>query len=134
LPLILLLFNLRDVTADTIQDSPDSWPSKLDLVGFTYRTFGGVDEQGLGTPDRTVQWFIGWLAKSRYSPQPYEQLAQILRTQGAPGDSDRILYAGRERTRHNSSGLDYLWQSTLKFVIGMAITFGGRFYGWALCG
>jgi len=28
------LLILRNVTADTIQDSPDSWPLKLDLVGF----------------------------------------------------------------------------------------------------
>ena len=32
------LLILRNVTADTVQDSPDSWPHKLDLVGFTYRT------------------------------------------------------------------------------------------------
>jgi hypothetical protein len=113
------LLILRNVTADTIQDSPESWPLKLDLVGFTYRTFGGVDERGSGTStDRNVGWFVDWLGKSNYSPQPYEQLAQVLRIQGGPGDADRILYAGRERTRLNSSGLDYLWQSTLKFVIG----------------
>ncbi len=61
---------------------------------------------------------MDWLARSNYSPQPYEQLAHVLRVQGAPDDADRILYAGRERTRLDSSGLEYLWQSILKFVIG----------------
>lgn len=53
-----------------------------------------------------------------YSPQPYEQLARILRTQGRPGEADTILYAGRERERLDSSGSLYLWLSTLKIIIG----------------
>ena len=85
------LLILRNVTAEEIQDSPDSWPPKLDLVGFTYRTFGGVDEHGQA---RRVDWFIEWLGKGSYSPQPYEQLAQVLRTQGAPGDSDKFFMQG----------------------------------------
>ncbi len=113
------LLILRNVTADTIVDSPNSWPFKLDLVGFTYRALGGVDERGLGAvTDRSAGWFVNWLGRSNYSPQPYEQLAKVLRVDGDPGDADKILYAGRERIRINSSGLDYVWQSILKFVIG----------------
>ena len=113
------LLILRNVSTDMVQELPDSWPPKLDLIGFSYRTIGGIDDRGLGTvADRDVRWFVDWLRKSNYSPQPYDQLAHVLRVQGGPDDADRILYAGRERTRLNSSGLEYLWQSILKFVIG----------------
>ena len=110
---------LRNVTADAIQDLSASWPTKVDLVGFTYRNLGGLDDE-ISDPiaDRDVEWFVDWLGRSHYSPQPYEQLAGVLRAQGRPGEADRILYAGRERERLGSSGLDYLWQSVLKIVIG----------------
>ena len=105
---------LRNVTVDAIQDLPNSWPSTLDLVGFTYRNLGGLGS----IADRDAEWFVDWLSRSRFSPQPYEQIARILRTQGRPGEANTILYAGRERERLDSSGSLYLWLSTLKIIIG----------------
>ena len=114
---ILLLRNAR---VDAVQDVEDAWPDALDLTGFTYRSLGGLQAlAGEAMADRPAKWFEDWLAKQvRYSPQPYQQLAAVLRSEGRPETADDILYAGREKEREHSSGLHWLWLSTLWLVIG----------------
>jgi len=135
---------LRNVRADAIQDLPDAWPALLDLAGFTYNNLGvWGSEPTESTPssgpstnrlrsrsqrmserdlmsDRSIDWFENWLSKQKhYSPQPYRQLATVLRVQGFPQAADDILYAGRERERREaSSGSQFLWLTILKWIIG----------------
>lgn len=77
-------------------------------------------------PSRTVAWFLCWLgSQSKFSPQPYDQLAAVLRTQGGSEAADEILYAGRERERHEaSSGL----KSVKMFALSRVIGYG--YYAW----
>jgi hypothetical protein len=111
---------LRNAKADAIQDLSSSWPARLDLAGFTYRNLGGLgagDSDAMA--DRSAKWFEEWLARSaHYSPQTYEQLAAVLRSQGQQETAENILYAGREQERHESSGLRAAWLFVLKIVIG----------------
>ena len=112
---------LRNVSADAIQDSADAWPRSLDLIGFTYRNLGSRtqnDNPSLG--ERGLDSLEAWLLKEwRYSPQPYEQLAGVLRLQGRSDDADEILYAGREQERLTTPSLRlYLTASVLNVVIG----------------
>ena len=114
---------LRNASADALQDADveTCWPVILDLTGFKYRNLGGFDKTAaVPMANRSADWFEHWLAKqSHYSPQPYEQLAAVLRGQGRPDVADEVLYASRERERlEASSGSTYVWQTALKLVVG----------------
>ncbi len=98
---------LRNTVVDAWQDQEDAWPESLELEGFTYKRLGGfgaagatdiADRKTKEITDRETKWFTAWLAKDEsYSPQPYEQLAGVLRTAGQEGKAGDILYAGRKR-------------------------------------
>jgi len=111
---------LRNAKADAIQDLPNSWPDKLDLNGFTYRSLGGfsASEKDLMIY-RPVEWFEGWLGKQPvYTPGPYQQLAAVLREQGQPDTADEILYAGKEEERAQSTSMGYIEATANKWFIG----------------
>ncbi len=73
--------------------------------------------------ERGIEWFKEWLAKQEsYSPQPYEQLATVLRNAGHKDKADKVLYESRERERSQSRSqsryLYWLWLTALRWVIG----------------
>ncbi len=114
---------LHNSYVDTLEDPLDAWPKSLELYGFTYSRLGPSLDV------REAEWFLSWLAKDEsYSPQPYQQLASVLRAAGHAEKADDILYAGkeRERTELKKAGAwaSWLW-STLKLVL---IGHGYRIY------
>ena len=117
---------LRNTVVDAWQDRKDGWPEKLELEGFTYNRLGGFGAAaGMEIADRETKWFTTWLAKDQsYSPQPYEQLAGVLREAGKNDKADDILYAGKERERANATGLRWLRLTFLNYSIG----YGYRIY------
>jgi len=124
---------LRNTEVGAIQDLPNVWPEKLELDGFTYAHLGVVGAEGdEDSADRDASWYIDWLARQvKYSPQPYEQLASVLRKAGHAGKADDILYAGRNRELDAAGWLDYTRLLLLKVFIG----YGYRIYysfGWFL--
>ena len=103
---------LRNTNVGTLQENRNAWPENLELEldGFTYKRFETSGKDTLY--ERGSQWFIDWLGKGTekqlqdnkiYSPQPYRQLARVLRADGLDDIADDILYEGREQER------DYLW-------------------------
>jgi uncharacterized protein YjbI with pentapeptide repeats len=146
---------LRNTHVATLQDwwvqdiwdkeRRDAWPPRtgmgsgngsLELQGFTYARLGGFGaDTGSEMQSRLIDWYIDWLARDpSYSPQPYVQLASTFRNAGAPEKANQVLYAGRERARREArSWLQWLWLSTLKWVVGYGI--GLRYFyalGWVL--
>jgi hypothetical protein len=112
----LILHNAR---ANAIQDSNDAWPARLDLTGFTYRSLGGVHpDEGDRMADRPVRWFRRWLEKEQYSPQPYVQLAAVLRDAGRPDAADDILYAGKRREQREAAWPQRVWLTALDWSVG----------------
>jgi hypothetical protein len=110
---------LRNATLDAIQDSPNAWPKKLDLNGFTYRSLGGIHEgEGDRMLDRPVRWFKGWLAKGRYSPQPYEQLAGKLQSEGRPDAAAEIRYTSKQYETAQAGFARRVWLTALDWFIG----------------
>ncbi|UVC19416.1 hypothetical protein IHQ72_35805 (plasmid) [Mesorhizobium onobrychidis] len=94
---------------DSSESCPDqdAWPSELDLQGFVYEQLGadpGRDKVEMrerkDMRERDACWYEKWLGRDRhFAPQSYQQLASVLRTSGAPGRADAVLYAGRDRER-----------------------------------
>jgi len=92
---------LRNTRVGALNDTIDSWDGvTLDLVGFTYDRLGGLR----ATKDsimaaRPKEWLLdNWLAKQEgfdetFIPQPFEQLAKVLRESGHPVNADYLLMA-----------------------------------------
>jgi hypothetical protein len=93
---------LRNTHAAGLYDSDSAWPGQVELEGFTYDRWSGFGENGDTRGRRSVrrEWYSDWFKKDRtYSPQPYEQLANVLRKAGEPVMAAYVLYKGRERAR-----------------------------------
>lgn len=109
----------------------------MTLDGFTYDRLGGV-ENGDTHRNPDSGWYISWLKKDQtYAPQPYEQLANVLRRTGKPATAADVLYAGRERARGEARaggywpGLRFIGMTLLKWTIGYGL--GLRYFrclGW----
>ncbi len=99
---------LRNAHVAALNDTEDAWglqPGRLDLVGFTDDRLGGLDAtKDSAKSARSTEWLKKWLAKqdgfdTSYNPQPFEQLAKVLRESGYPGRADAILFAARDHQR-----------------------------------
>src|SRR6266446_4088012 len=98
---------LRDAKVGIIPTLADTWTPKLDLDGFSYRGAGAADK------------FKSWLGRlDRYAPQPYDQLASVVESQGNRALATEIRYSGRERERSEAMGTAWAGLTTLKWVIG----------------
>lgn len=125
---------LRNTEAGALQDREEegAWPGKLELEGFTFNRLGGFDAGATDVASRCAGWFIRWLGKQReYSPQPYEQLARVLRKAGHKDKADEVLYAAMERERGIARWKRWLWLTTLNVFIGYG--YGYRFPTHPLC-
>jgi hypothetical protein len=98
---------LRNAHVGALQDrwhnsSVNSWPTALELEGFTFDRLGGLFGTGkeAGMMARPSKCYVEWLAKDLgSSAQPYEHLASLFRRAGDPGKANDLLYAARERRR-----------------------------------
>ena len=111
---------LRNTKTEALQDSPKSWPEDLELDGFTYTRLGGFGADASNNmATRDTDWLEGWLEKyNGDSPQPYQQLAKVLRQMGHEDKAADVLYASRERERGEATGFKKVWLTSLKYAIG----------------
>lgn len=96
--------DLRPARIGTLGFGRESWPpaGKLLLHGLVYET---LDDQN-ALDDRT---WIAWLRlqpERPFRPQPYEQLAAVLRSNGQDTDSKHVQYA-KEIDRARRSNLSW---------------------------
>ncbi len=118
---------LANMSVGKLNDIPEAWPKDLELDGFTYTQFGTSDSAWHNYFSRDIQWFVDWLAKDRtYTPQPYIQLASILRESGQKHISVAVLYAGKERELSAASFPRNLGLFLQKIFIGYGI--GYRYF------
>ena len=85
---------------------------------------------------RDSKWFIKWLERDKtFSPQPYEQLANVLHESGYPSKANAIRYATRKRMRcaawERREGKPREWPrwvglTLLQFIIGYGL--GARYF------
>ena len=85
--------SLQDRWPTKTESETASWPDRIDLEGFTYDLLGGLLGSGGGPADmraRPASSYVAWLARHcPFSPQPYEQLAKVLRASGRAGQGKR---------------------------------------------
>jgi len=73
-------------------DLNEPWPTHLELDGLTYRS--------VNHPESHAPWFA---RIHRFAPQPYDQLASVVRSAGNEDLATRIRFEGRQRERQEES-------------------------------
>jgi hypothetical protein len=70
-----------------------------DLTGFTYARLGGLNaDLGAQMSDEDGSWLVRWVEAQEghaehYDPQPYEQLASVLKTGGLDEQAQQVRFA-----------------------------------------
>jgi hypothetical protein len=113
--------NLVDARVGHYVDSGGTWPSDRSLVldGFSYEAIHSDPE------DATPAERIAWVGKNhRYSPQPYEQLAEAYRRHGHDGAAREVAIA-KQRARRKEGGLQW-WARVWSGLLGATVGYGYR--------
>ena len=101
-----------------------------DLTGFTYNRFGGLlVSSGKGMGEETAKKLIQWIEAqhdhgTHYDPQPYEQLAKVLRDAGAEEKAKAIRYAKFEhKSRHDNQMGEWesAWLEAQRLLVGYGV-------------
>lgn len=108
--------DLENAKADALWDDESSWPSQgmLTIDGFVYNEFAG----GPGDANARLRWLA--LQPPGYRPQPYRQVATVLRDSGREMGATDVLIA-KEEVLRREGGLGYLeraWSRMLDVTIG----------------
>ncbi len=92
--------DLTSAHVGDLWDDPDSWAlcDKLYLSGFIYDVLHG----GIDVPDRLAWLKKGAVSRREFYPQPYEQLAKLLRDTGHRSDARAIMVAKEKEQRKAS--------------------------------
>jgi len=124
--------NLNGVAVGTLIDDSQSWPApgKLELDGLTYSSLVGFASDGRSLLDARSR--LRWLAlQPEFDPQPYRQLAKVLRAQGDEPGATEVLIVSEDRRYASYGRASALWGDFLNATIG----YGHRplrTIGWSL--
>jgi hypothetical protein len=121
--------SLKDTSVGALLDHMMSWPApgNLKLDGFVY---GRIS---IGPPDAKSR--LDWLALQRgFKPQPYRQLAKVLRNEGDDRGARQVLFEmeHQRRTKEDKKWYRRIWNWTLRKAVGYGY-FPGRSL-WGLAG
>jgi hypothetical protein len=118
------VLNLDGASVGVLFDDPHSWPApgKLSLDGFTYEHLAVAD-----APSR-----LRWLSlQAAYHPQPYRQLAKVLREEGDEEGAVAVLVASENQRYAGYGRASALWGGFLNATIGYGYK-PLRTIGWSL--
>ena len=104
--------DLTGASVIALGDDQRSWPQpgKLLIDGFTYKSFGIVKD----APSR-----LRWVAlQPEFHPQPYRQLAKVLRANGDDAGAVSVLIAEQDARYQNSPLIRRIWAAFLKTTVG----------------
>lgn len=115
-----MILDLDSCHVETLLDDKTSWPTngRTFINGFTYRRF----DQGAFQDVEGRKAWLRLYTQRRYSPQPYEQLAKVLRESGHERDAKEILIA-KERDRGSWGRMNW-WSRFWHEVSGGIIVYG----------
>lgn len=107
--------NLASASVGVLVDDVKSWPAYGNLIldGFTY-------ERIIGGP-KDSKSRLDWLARQDpFAPQPYRQLAKVLRGEGDDTGARQVLFEMERRRRGLKVRTWYgrLWSGVLRWTVG----------------
>jgi hypothetical protein len=110
--------DLRGASIGSIVDQERSWPSagNLNIDGLTYSGFASPEPND-APGDATTR--LRWIARqSGYHPQPYRQLAKVLRESGDDAGAVKVMIESGDRRYSQNGILGRLLGWFLKVTIG----------------
>ncbi len=112
------MLDLSSVRAGALWDDAASWPAagNLDLTGFVYGDFSG----GPSDADSRLEWIHRQPRSDWAQPQPYRQLAHVLREDGAEEGATQVEIA-HENAMTEYGGIPLpqkIWRLALRATIG----------------
>ena len=120
--------NLRSASVRTLVDDIGSWPpaGRLVLEGFTYVHIS----RGQKDANKRLEW-LG--RQESFAPQPYRQLAKVLREDGDDAGARRVLFEMERlrRQKEDRGRLARFWSAMLRLTIGFGY-YPGRSLLWLL--
>jgi hypothetical protein len=137
------MLDLGSARAGALWDDAASWPApgNLDLTGFVYGDFSG----GPADADARLEWIHRQPRSDWAQPQPYRQLAQVLREDGAEEGATQVEIA-HENAMTEYGGIPMpqkIWRLALRATIGygyrplralwwilLFVAFGTFLFGW----
>jgi len=122
----LSVSDLRNAVVEVLIDDEASWPAagNLHLDGFVYGRISA------GPTDAETR--LKWLAlQPESTPQPYRQLAKVLREMGDDRGARKVLYEMecRRRAQEDKTWYSRLWGRVLWATIGYGL-YSRRALGW----
>lgn len=104
---------LRYSTHTILQDGPTSWPKRIALRGFAYKA---LEDGGATSVGQRLEWLATDI--DSYTPQPYEQLATILRAAGDDVAARTVSLAKQRQRRKTLRPLHRIPGATLDVLVG----------------
>jgi hypothetical protein len=108
--------DLENTKADALWDDEASWPASgmLTIDGFVFNEFAG----GPADAEARLRWLE--LQPPGYRPQPYRQVATVLRASGREGGAADVLIAKEDVLRHQAGlgRMERVWNRMLEVTIG----------------
>jgi hypothetical protein len=133
--------DLRNATVEMFWDARENWPqtNNLSLDGFVYDKLGTFS---LTDARSRIDW-LRLQSQDHFLPQPYEQLAKVLRSMGHGEEADEVMI---EKNRDHGRRLPWyslshlMWYATLGKIVGFGYkplnalywSLGFVFLGWFL--
>lgn len=115
------LLLLEGAQIGTLSDEEASWPKELALDGLVYDRLARLSP--LAVKPRVYNW-IRRHSDGQYLPQPYEQLAKVLKEMGHEGEARKVLIA-KNQDRARLKGV--WWPGRVGHgILGVTIRYGYR--------
>lgn len=124
------LLDLESAEARTLWDEETSWPDKLALDNFVYKR---LDRKSELDPQKRVTNWVRRSNSPEFLPQPYEQLANVLKEMGHTESARQVLIE-REKDPKKLKAMtwpQWLWHKLLGATIGYGYR-PWRALGWML--
>ncbi len=122
--------NLANACVDALVDDSASWPPSGNLIldGFVYQRISGYSP-------KAAKNRLDWLARQKgFRPQPYRQLAKVLRDDGDDSSARLVLFEmeRRRRKQEDRAWSARVWSAILRATIGYG-HYPGRALWWLVC-
>lgn len=109
--------NFSNADVGPLVDELNSWPSRLRLAGFTYRSLDGEERD----PEQRLEWIRRSVP---FSPAPYNQLQSVYQQSGDDRHARTVAIA-REHDRRTRGDLGP-WSSAFNWFLGVTVAHGYR--------
>jgi sRNA-binding regulator protein Hfq len=115
-----IILDLRSAKIYSLTDEPKSWPEKNNLLidGFVYDK---IDDYSPKKSSVRIDWLHRQPCEI-FRPQPYEQLAKVLREEGFYSDSTKIFYL-KEKDRGKFTKMNFL-ERVFHKILGISVGYG----------